>query len=246
MDETSIAFLRECCPPEGYWVAFSGGKDSVVILDLVRRAGVKHEAWYSLTTVDPPELVQFIRREYPDVGWIHPKESMWAIIARKGLPLRTARFCCEILKEGGGAGRWVVTGIRHAESHARRSRGPVERGRAHRKDIQSKTYIHPIFNWLDGDVWQYIHERKLPYCKLYDEGHKRIGCVVCPFAPSLRQSEARWPKLFAAARRAWHRYYLTHPKPSKSRFETEQDAWDWWMDSRTPAPKKYTCDGLFV
>ena len=47
-------------PDDGYYVAFSGGKDSCVILDLVQRAGVKYDAHYNVTTVDPPELVQFI------------------------------------------------------------------------------------------------------------------------------------------------------------------------------------------
>ena len=54
-DEIAIDRLREFEPPEGYYVAFSGGKDSITVLDLVRRSGVKYDAHYSLTTVDPPE-----------------------------------------------------------------------------------------------------------------------------------------------------------------------------------------------
>lgn len=56
----AIQIIRDNEPPEGYFVAFSGGKDSVVALGLTRRAGVRHEASHNLTTVDPPELVRFI------------------------------------------------------------------------------------------------------------------------------------------------------------------------------------------
>lgn len=60
-------------PPEGYYVAFSGGKDSCVILDLVKRAGVKFDAHINLTTVDPPEVIRFVRQQYPEVTIEKPK-----------------------------------------------------------------------------------------------------------------------------------------------------------------------------
>ena len=53
----AIAYLREHEPPEGYYVGFSGGKDSICTLELCRMAGVKHEAFYSCTRIDPPEIV---------------------------------------------------------------------------------------------------------------------------------------------------------------------------------------------
>ena len=106
IDKVQIAInrLKLHEPPEGYYVAFSGGKDSCVILDLVKRAGVKYDAHYNLTTVDPPELVQFIRREYPE-AWEHrnkPEKSMWDLIVQKRMPpTRLVRYCCQYLKEGG-------------------------------------------------------------------------------------------------------------------------------------------------
>ena len=100
----AIESLKMYEPPEGYFVAFSGGKDSTVILDLVRRAGVKHETHYHLTTVDPPELVYHIREHYPDVIVDRPETTMWDLIIQNGMPpTRLARYCCEVLKEGGGS-----------------------------------------------------------------------------------------------------------------------------------------------
>ena len=58
--EATIERIKAFEPPEGYFLAFSGGKDSVVIKALADMAGVKYDAHYQLTSVDPPELVQLI------------------------------------------------------------------------------------------------------------------------------------------------------------------------------------------
>jgi phosphoadenosine phosphosulfate reductase len=95
----------------GYRLAFSGGKDSVVILELCKMAGVKFEAHHSLTTIDPPELVQFIRNT-PGVIIDRPEKSFFELLITHGFPLRHKRWCCAKLKEGGGKGRLVITGVR--------------------------------------------------------------------------------------------------------------------------------------
>lgn len=65
--QTAIERLKVFEPEEGYYLAFSGGKDSVVVKALANMAGVKYDAHYNVTTVDPPELVQFIKEKHPDV-----------------------------------------------------------------------------------------------------------------------------------------------------------------------------------
>ena len=128
-DKVAVALerLRTFEPPEGYWLAFSGGKDSQVVLDLSERAGVKFEAHQNLTTVDPPELLRFVRQEYAGrVSLDHPGTSMYKLIVQKRIPpTRRFRYCCEFLKERGGSGRMVVTGIRWAESSRRSQRRMV-------------------------------------------------------------------------------------------------------------------------
>lgn len=66
--ETAIKRLQTFEPPEGYYLAFSGGKDSAVIKALADMAGVKYDAHYNLTSVDPPELVKFIKDFHSDGG----------------------------------------------------------------------------------------------------------------------------------------------------------------------------------
>lgn len=114
-------------PEDGYYLAFSGGKDSQCIYHLAQMAGVKFDAHYRVTSVDPPELVRFIKRQYPDVAidFPHDKDgkviTMWNLIPKKLMPpTRLARYCCAVLKETGGQGRIVVTGVRHAESVRRK------------------------------------------------------------------------------------------------------------------------------
>ena len=82
--QMSIERLQYFEPPEGYYLAFSGGKDSIVIYDLAVKAGVKFDAHYNLTTVDPPELVKFIKQEYPDVERHRPEMNMWQLIVKNG------------------------------------------------------------------------------------------------------------------------------------------------------------------
>ena len=136
--DLAIQRLQSFEPPEGYYVAFSGGKDSQCVYHLCKMAGVKFDAHMALTSVDPPELLQFGKKYYPDViierqhysdgleRHYYPDGSpkpitMWSLIADHTLPpTRKVRYCCAALKEPGGAGRIVVTGVRWAESVRRK------------------------------------------------------------------------------------------------------------------------------
>lgn len=135
-DKVAIAIerLRAFEPEDGYYLAFSGGKDSQCIYHLAKLAGVKFDAHYCVTSVDPPELVRFIKTQYPDVHIDIPHDkngkpiTMWNLIPRKLMPpTRVVRYCCAEFKETGGKGRVVVTGVRWAESARRKAtRGPIE------------------------------------------------------------------------------------------------------------------------
>ena len=122
--QTAIDRLRAFEPKDRpYWLAFSGGKDSCVILELAKMAGVNFEAHYNVTSVDPPELVRFIKRQHPEVSFDIPHDkngkpvSMWSLLKSNTMPpTRLVRSCCEKLKESSGKGTITITGVRWAES----------------------------------------------------------------------------------------------------------------------------------
>ena len=119
--QRSIDRIKAFEPEEGYFLGFSGGKDSIVIKVLADMAGVKYDAHYHVTTVDPPELTHFVREKHPDVILDRPKRSMRQIIIAHMLPpTMTQRFCCAELKEVNGKGRVTMTGARWAESVKRK------------------------------------------------------------------------------------------------------------------------------
>lgn len=125
--EKTIERIKAFEPEDGYYLAFSGGKDSQCIYHLAKMAGVKFDAHYRVTSVDPPELVRFIKEQYPDVSREIPRDkdgkpiTMWSLIASKTMPpTRVSRYCCQELKESGGDGRVTITGVRWAESKSRR------------------------------------------------------------------------------------------------------------------------------
>lgn len=123
----AIETLQAYEPEEGYYMAFSGGKDSVTLKAIADMAGVKYEAVYHVTSVDPPELVRFIKNEHPDVIREVPRDrdgnpiTMWNLIPKKLMPpTSVVRYCCSSLKETGGDGRMTLTGVRWAESSNRK------------------------------------------------------------------------------------------------------------------------------
>ncbi len=230
----AIQLIKDFEPPEGYYVAFSGGKDSVVILDLVKRSGVKYDAHYNITGLDPPELYYFVRDNFPEVQRHRPEKTIWKLIVEKMMPpTRLARYCCKELKERGGAGRRVMTGVRHAESTRRAKRQVVEECFRDKH----KVYIHPIIDWSDHDVWDYIHNNDVPYCHLYDEGFKRLGCIGCPMAAKSRKKEfARWPryeqkyrKAFGVAAKINRARLGDHRADGGERWVDGDAMFDWWM-----------------
>lgn len=238
-----------------YYLAFSGGKDSIVIHELARMSGVKFQAHYNHTTVDHPEVVRFIRTEYPQCVRHYPKESMWDLIIRNGTPpTMLMRYCCRELKEGSGAGEFTILGIRRAESNRRSKREfievaegqkPVEEVMRMNDNTEKRTaletcyahnkrIINPILDWSDADVWQFIKSKGLKYPSLYDKGWKRLGCIGCPMSNNYIDLE-KYPKYKAQYIRTFEKMLITRKEKGLStnmKWRTGQEVYDWWISMK--------------
>ena len=112
---------------DGYYLAFSGGKDSQALYHIATLAGVKFQAHMNFTSVDPPQVIRFVRKYYPDVITHAPEKSIYQLAIEKGiLPSMKIRWCCDDLKESASAGKVTLIGIRKSESVRRSKRHEVE------------------------------------------------------------------------------------------------------------------------
>ena len=228
----AVELLKKYEPDEGYYLAFSGGKDSVVIEYLAKLADVKYEAWYHPTTIDPPDLVRFIRTQYPDVKFLPVKKSFLRILEEsKGFPMRNRRWCCDVFKKRSPPDRTVILGIRREESSARRKR--------YISSVQCdtiNTFVYPIIKWSTDNVWKFIKEFNLPYCTLYNEGFKRLGCIFCPFSSKREKLMfiARYPALLKRFLRSFEKLYQKAREKGKSHFilsfHNGEELFLWWLE----------------
>ena len=197
-------------------IAYSGGKDSDVILQLARESGIKYVARYKNTTIDPPGTIKHATDNGAEV--IRPKKGFFDIVRMAGYPTRYSRICCKILKEYKISNK-VVIGVRRAESakRAKRYKEPTQ-CRIFRGG-QKVEQIFPILEWSDDDVLQFILDRNIQLHPLYykEDGtidiKRRLGCMGCPLASEKhRLAEFKKnPKLLRAWIRAGQQFIDNRP-----------------------------------
>lgn len=271
-EQIAIARLKEAAlMSETYYqkpliVTTSGGKDSDVCVHLALAAGIDFEVQHNHTTADAPETVYHVRntfRRLEDKGitctinmptYKGQPVTMWTLIPQKLMPpTRLVRYCCSILKEGGGAGRMITTGVRWAESAARKKNrwiyeklsGDISKRIIINNDnddkrrlfescrLQAKRVCNPIIDWSDQDVWDYIEAERIETNPLYKCGFGRVGCVGCPMAGKKgREFEfARYPTYQRAYIRAFVRMLDERRKRGMPcDWQTGKDAFHWWME----------------
>lgn len=148
-------------------IAYSGGKDSDVILQLAKEAGIRYRAIYKNTTIDPPGTLGHVREMRVEI--LRAKTSFFHLVAQKGFPSRFSRFCCEKLKEYKVLNKSII-GVRKAESRKRNEiyDEPTKcRYYGAKKEENHVEQIYPILEWTDEDVRDFIIDRKLKLAPIY-------------------------------------------------------------------------------
>lgn len=247
-------------------ICISGGKDSGVITELAIRAGIPCEFQHNHTTADAPETVRFVRSEFKRLEekgykctvnmpiYKGQRTSMWSLIPQKLMPpTRLMRYCCSILKEPGGTGRFICTGVRWAESASRKNNHGIYEKLGATKDkkiilandndekrtlfencrLKAKRVVNPIIDWKDEDVYGFLKDAKVPMNPLYAEGQCRVGCIGCPLAKRKgREAEfARWPKYKQLYLNTFDRMLAERKLRGKeSTWDSAEDVFRWWME----------------
>lgn len=240
-------------PENGFYMAVSGGKDSQVLYHIAKLAGVRFKAHMNLTSIDPPEVIRFVKQEYPDVELIKPKMSIYEMAKKKCiLPTKIMRWCCAEFKEASGAGKVTLIGIRREESVRRAKRGEIstnikgkrteetfDQWSEHEEQMvtcvggKDKILVSPIIYWTKRDVWEFLNSNNIPHCELYDQGYTRIGCICCPMS-QLRQKRKeieRWPHV----KRNWLKtiQWLIDNGYVNYNFNDAETGFKWWISGKS-------------
>lgn len=215
--DKAIKLLRSTCRDREVELSYSGGKDSDVILELAKMAGIKYKAMYKNTTIDPPGTIAHVQKQ--GVAIIRPKETFLQLIERKGFPTRRARFCCQVLKEY-KIMDIAIQGIRRSESSKRSKlyKEPILCRNYNNSKANHVDVILPILDWTDNDVIEFIEERGIKLHPLYYntkgkvDVKKRLGCMGCPLSKDRGLKEfKRYPNLVKAWLQAGKRWWENHP-----------------------------------
>lgn len=203
-------------------LSYSGGKDSDVILELAKMAGIKFRAIYKNTTIDPPYTIKHVKEKGVEI--IRPKETFFSLIRKKGFPTRRARFCCQKLKEYKILDN-SIQGIRKCESSKRNNtyHEPVI-CRIYGNKESRVSVVMPILDWTDSDIESFIRCKKIKCHPLYYYNNKldvskRLGCMGCPMVSDKGLSEF---KLYPNLVKVWIKngliWWNNHPDSASHKY----------------------------
>lgn len=196
LEKEAIGFIKETCynyngKSNTITVAFSGGKDSLVVADLVKKAlpDKKIIIFFADTTLELPETYIYLRELQEKYGWkivtTEPDVDFFDMCDKLEPPSRIMRWCCSLIKAA-SANKMLngfkdnmlnFDGIRKKESKNRRNYPRIIQN----PKIPRQTTARPIFEWSTLAVWIYILKEKLPFNEAYKKGFNRVGCGFCPY-----------------------------------------------------------------
>lgn len=164
-------------------LAYSGGKDSDVLLQLAKESGINFKAYYKNTTIDPQGTIQHVKSNNVEI--IQPKMSFFHLIAKKGFPSFRFRFCCAFLKEYKILNT-ALWGVRADESVKRKARYKSFNFCRVYNPRDKVSVFAPLFDWSLKNISDFILDRKIQLAPhYYDVSGKinfsrRLGCLGCP------------------------------------------------------------------
>lgn len=215
-------------------VSFSGGKDSLVVLDLTRKVVKKFGVFHIDTGLEFPETSRFVSefaaRNGIDIKVEHAGKVFNENFPFFGPPAKDFRWCCKVCKLGPITniisryknGVITIDGKRRYESFQRGSINTVERN----PFVPGQMSVYPIKDWRAIEVWLYIYMERLPYNELYDRGFERIGCWLCPAA--LQAEYVRMRELHPDLYNEWQeRLYRWAHDSGLSREYVDMGFWRW-------------------
>lgn len=199
-------------------IAYSGGKDSDVILELAKLSGIEYRAIYHQTTIDPPGTTLHCKNNGVEI--IRPGVTFFSLIEKHGPPTRRARYCCSYLKEYKTLDR-AIWGIRRSESIDRGKRYfEPEICRVYKNGQKARVYL-PLLEWDDNDLESFIRSRGIKCHPLYYDSlgnfhvERRLGCIGCPMSRSgMIKDFKQYPKMLNLWIRSTQRYLDSHPNVS--------------------------------
>ena len=182
-----------------FYVAFSGGKDSVVTLDIVQRA-LPHNDFLTLfgdTGMEFPDTYSTVEKvqsfcETNGISFIRSKSELEPSCSWRqfGPPATVNRWCCSVhktapqiltLRKYLGKANFTgmaFIGVRASESVARSEYDYVSLGEKHRGQYS----CNPILSWNSAELYLYIYAENLILNETYKKGNRRAGCLICPRA----------------------------------------------------------------
>lgn len=202
LEKRSLNIIEQSLTNRTPKVLVSGGKDSSVVLHLVRQIVPNAPAIYTNTTMETGDTYRYLKT-IPNLTIYSPKEGFYTWREKQNIiPTHRLRVCCYVYKEQAldsyldEDNLIIYLGMRSEESQRRKDYTHEWTSTKWRKDWKG---ILPIVNWTEFDVWLYTLWKGLDINPMYKKGYSRAGCaVVCPF-----RSKSSWildrhfyPKLY--------------------------------------------------
>lgn len=181
--EQAKRIIQSVCAMHSTALAYSSGKDSVVLDYLAKEAGVKVQRFHNVTTIDPPGTIQFAKRHGCDI--VRNDKSFLDLVEKKGFPTMFRRFCCKELKERYYSD-YALFGIRKSESVKRNACYSSFDDIYYYTKRKFTNRFFPLLNFTDDDIRELIVSKSLECHSLYydHEGRfcveRRLGCIGCP------------------------------------------------------------------